>query len=119
MWPVADDGPNVLPASLTAFFLVPLKREKIPVWVFNPESLADGHAGLVLNMSQGELHGSPSTHRKCERASPFRRVTRKVTRSVPRNPPIRPALARPITVADTSTLHQGFVADCAQPATKC
>ena len=56
MWPGADDGPNVLPASLTAFFLVPLKREQIPVWVFNPESLADGHAGLILNMIPGEIH---------------------------------------------------------------
>ena len=49
------DQPNVLPASVAKFFPVPLKREKIPVWFFKPESPADGHAGLILNMSQSEL----------------------------------------------------------------
>ena len=49
------DQPNVLPASVAKFFPVPLKREQILVWVFKPESPADGHAGLILNTSQSEL----------------------------------------------------------------
>ena len=36
-----------------AFFLVPVEREQVPVWLFKPPALADGVAGLVVNMSEG------------------------------------------------------------------
>ena len=37
------------------FFLVPVRREQLPVWVFKPDDLAAGHAGLVVNAGAGGL----------------------------------------------------------------
>lgn len=35
------------------FFLVPVEREQVPVWLFKPASQADADAGLIVNMSEG------------------------------------------------------------------
>ena len=37
------------------FFLVPVERERLPVWVFKPKDAVDAIAGLVLNLSDGGL----------------------------------------------------------------
>jgi len=37
------------------YFLVPSDREQLPVWVFKPDGLDHGHAGLVLDISGGGL----------------------------------------------------------------
>ena len=37
------------------FFLVPDRRERVPVWVFKPADAADAVAGLVMNLSDGGL----------------------------------------------------------------
>lgn len=37
------------------FFLIPVEREQIPVWVFKPEQDLEGHAGVVTNVSKGGL----------------------------------------------------------------
>jgi hypothetical protein len=37
------------------FFLVPDRREQIPVWVFKPANAVDAIAGLVMNLSDGGL----------------------------------------------------------------
>jgi hypothetical protein len=34
-----------------SFFLVPVARERVPVWVFTPVARGEGFAGLVLDMS--------------------------------------------------------------------
>ncbi|MBB2487850.1 hypothetical protein H5407_21650 [Mitsuaria sp. WAJ17] len=35
------------------FFLLPVKREHIPVWIFVPPGFAHGVAALVMNLSEG------------------------------------------------------------------
>lgn len=37
------------------FFLVPVDREQVPVWVFKPETDSTAHAGVVANVSRGGL----------------------------------------------------------------
>jgi hypothetical protein len=37
------------------FFLVPDRRERVPVWVFKPADAVDAIAGLVMNLSDGGL----------------------------------------------------------------
>ena len=37
------------------FFLVPVLREQVPVWVFKPADALDAIAGLVMNLSDGGL----------------------------------------------------------------
>lgn len=37
------------------FFLVPDRREPVPVWVFKPVDAMDAIAGLVMNLSEGGL----------------------------------------------------------------
>ncbi len=37
------------------FFLVPDRREQIPVWIFKPADAVDAIAGLVMNLSDGGL----------------------------------------------------------------
>jgi len=37
------------------FFLIPVEREQVPVWVFKPEQDIEGHAGVVANVSKGGL----------------------------------------------------------------
>ncbi len=37
------------------FFLIPVEREQLPVWVFKPEQDVMGHAGVVANVSKGGL----------------------------------------------------------------
>jgi hypothetical protein len=56
------EKPPVLPTAADArqhervsFFLVPVERERLPVWVFVPESTGEGHAGVVVNMGEGGL----------------------------------------------------------------
>ena len=34
------------------FFLVPVEREMVPVWVFKPDLDGQSHAGLILNHSE-------------------------------------------------------------------
>ncbi len=36
-----------------SFFLLPVRREQIPVWIFVPPGLAHGVAALVMNLSEG------------------------------------------------------------------
>jgi hypothetical protein len=37
------------------FFLVPVEREMVPVWVFKPELDGQSHAGLILNHSESGM----------------------------------------------------------------
>ncbi|MEJ6006776.1 hypothetical protein WG899_14575 [Paucibacter sp. AS339] len=37
------------------FFLIPVQREQVPVWVFKPEQDQQGHAGVIANVSKGGL----------------------------------------------------------------
>lgn len=37
------------------FFLVPVQREQVPVWVFKPADALEASAGLVMNLSDGGL----------------------------------------------------------------
>ncbi len=37
------------------FFLVPVQREQVPVWIFKPADALDASAGLVMNLSDGGL----------------------------------------------------------------
>ena len=37
------------------FFLVPVHREQVPVWVFKPADALEAVAGLVINLSDGGL----------------------------------------------------------------
>jgi len=37
------------------FFLVPVHREQVPVWVFKPADALEAVAGLVMNLSDGGL----------------------------------------------------------------
>lgn len=37
------------------FFLVPVAREQVPVWVFKPAGATEASAGLVMNLGEGGL----------------------------------------------------------------
>lgn len=37
------------------FFLVPDRREQVPVWVFKPADALEASAGLVMNLGEGGL----------------------------------------------------------------
>ena len=37
------------------FFLVPVQREHVPVWIFKPADSLEASAGLVVNLSDGGL----------------------------------------------------------------
>jgi hypothetical protein len=37
------------------FFLVPVQREHVPVWIFKPADALEASAGLVMNLSDGGL----------------------------------------------------------------
>ena len=37
------------------FFLVPDRREQVPVWVFKPADAVEASAGLVMNLGEGGL----------------------------------------------------------------
>ncbi len=37
------------------FFLVPVQREQVPVWIFKPADALEASAGLVMNLSDGGL----------------------------------------------------------------
>lgn len=51
-FPAAPHAGAGSPATRVTFFLLPLEREQIPVWVFVPPDVEHGTAALVVNLSE-------------------------------------------------------------------
>jgi hypothetical protein len=52
---VPSPTPDKRAHERVAFFLVPVEREQLPVWVFVPDNTGSRHVGVIVNMSEGGL----------------------------------------------------------------